>query len=80
TLWRTQYVCDITSERRVDNWLRTPYLRRQEAQRIEIELGFSIRDCSTFQTPNEIRSCRETFELYIHETDHEEYDFSLSSY
>ncbi|CAF0868855.1 unnamed protein product [Adineta ricciae] len=80
TLWRTQYVCDITSERRVDNWLRSPYFKRQQAQRIEIELGFSIRDCSTFQTPNEIRSCRETFELYIHEND-QDYDNHLwSSY
>ena len=80
TLWRTQYVCDITSERRVDNWLRSPYLKRQQAQRIEIELGFSIRDCSTFQTPNEIRSCRETFELYIHENDIEDKNQNWSSY
>ena len=80
TLWRTQYVCDITSDRHVDNWLRSPYFKRQQAQRIEIELGFSIRDCSTFQTPNEIRSCRETFELYIHESDYEDDDFLWSSY
>jgi len=80
TLWRTQYVCDITSERLVDNWLRSPYFKRQQAQRIEIELGFSIRDCSTFQTPNEIRSCRETFELYIHESDYEDNDLLWSSY
>ena len=80
TLWRTQYVCDITSERRVDNWLRSPYLKRQQAERIEIELGFSIRDCSTFQTPNDIRSCRETFELYIYESDREDHDLSWSSY
>jgi hypothetical protein len=80
TLWRTQYVCDITSERRVDNWLRSPYFKRQQAQRIEIELGFSIRDCSTFQTPNEIRSCRETFELYIHENDYEYDNHLWSSY
>lgn len=80
TLWRTQYVCDITSERHVDNWLRSPYFKRQQAQRIEIELGFSIRDCSTFQAPNEIRSCRETFELYIHESDEEDNDLLWSSY
>jgi hypothetical protein len=80
TLWRTQYVCDITSERHVDNWLRSPYFKRQQAQRIEIEIGFSIRDCSTFQTPNEIRSCRETFELYIHESDDEDDDLLWSSY
>ena len=80
TLWRTQYVCDITSERRVDNWLRSPYFPRQQAQRIEIELGFSIRDCSTFQSPNEIRSCRETFELYIHENDSEDNEQFWSSY
>lgn len=80
TLWRTQYVCDITSERQVDNWLRSPYFKRQQAQRIEIELGFSIRDCSTFQTPNEIRSCRETFELYVHESDFEDNDLLWSSY
>jgi len=80
TLWRTQYVCDITSERRVDNWLRSPYFKRQQAKRIEIELGFSIRDCSTFQTPSEIRSCRETFELYIHENDYEDNNHLWSSY
>ena len=80
TLWRTQYVCDITSEHHVDNWLRSPYFKRQQAQRIEIELGFSIRDCSTFQAPNEIRSCRETFELYIHESDEEDNDLLWSSY
>ncbi|CAF1122630.1 unnamed protein product [Adineta steineri] len=80
TLWRTQYVCDITSERRVDNWLRSPYFKRQQAHRIEIELGFSIRDCSTFQTPNEIRSCRETFELYIHENDYDDNNRVWSSY
>lgn len=80
TLWRTQYVCDITSERLVDNWLRSPYFKRQQAERVEIELGFSIRDCSTFQTPSEIRSCRETFELYIHENDDEDNDLLWSSY
>lgn len=80
TLWRTQYVCDITSDRRVDHWLRSPYIKREQAQRIEIELGFSIRDCSTFQTPNEIRTCRETFELYIKETDEEEKHFQSSYY
>ena len=80
TLWRTQYVCDITSDRHIDHWLRSPYLKRQDAKRIEIELGFSIRDCSAFQTPEEIRSCRETFELYIYETDEEEKEFQWSSY
>jgi hypothetical protein len=64
----------------VDNWLRSPYFKRQQAERIEIELGFSIRDCSTFQTPNEIRSCRETFELYIHESNQEDNDLLWSSY
>ena len=80
TLWRTQYVCDITSEHHVDNWLRSPYFKRHQAQRIEIELGFSIRDCSTIQKPNDIRLCRETFELYIHESDNEEREFLWSSY
>ena len=80
TLWRTQYVCDITSDRRVDHWLRTPFIRRHRAQRIEVELGFSIRDCSTFQTPSEIRSCRETFELYIHQSDVEETEFLWTTY
>ena len=80
TLWRTQYVCDITSDRRVDNWLRSPYFSRQQAHRIEVELGFSIRDCSTFQNPNDIRSCRETFELYIRENDWPDDNQRWSSY
>jgi hypothetical protein len=80
TLWRTQYVCDITAERRLDHWLRSPFFKRQRAQRIEIELGFSIRDCAAFQTPNEIRSCRETFELYIRQYDQTEKEFRWSNY
>ncbi|CAF0738708.1 unnamed protein product [Didymodactylos carnosus] len=80
TVWRTQYVCDITSDRKVDNWLRTPLFKREQAKRIEIELGFSVRDCSSFSNPDEIRSCRETFELYIYETDENSNDWNVQSY
>ncbi|CAF0874300.1 unnamed protein product [Didymodactylos carnosus] len=80
TVWRTQYVCDITSDKKVDNWLRTPYFKREQAKRIEIELGFSVRDCSSFSNPNEIRSCRETFELYIYETDDINNNWNVQSY
>ncbi|XP_078281700.1 ephrin type-A receptor 2 [Rhinoraja longicauda] len=66
TLIFTYSVCNVV-EGDQDNWLRTNWIYRGEAQRIFIELKFNVRDCNTF--PDFATSCKETFNLYYAESD-----------
>ncbi|XP_067826627.1 ephrin type-A receptor 2 [Heptranchias perlo] len=59
-------VCNVV-EGDQDNWLRTNWIYRGEAQRIFIELKFTVRDCNSF--PNIATSCKETFNLFYAESD-----------
>ncbi|XP_006273097.4 ephrin type-A receptor 2 [Alligator mississippiensis] len=59
-------VCNVM-EGDQDNWLRTNWIYRSEAQRIFIELNFTVRDCNSF--PGGASSCKETFNLYYAESD-----------
>uniref|UniRef100_H3AUH1 receptor protein-tyrosine kinase n=1 Tax=Latimeria chalumnae TaxID=7897 RepID=H3AUH1_LATCH len=59
-------VCNVM-ESDQDNWLRTNWIYRGEAQRIFIELKFTVRDCNSF--PGGATSCKETFNLYYAESD-----------
>lgn len=63
---RTYQVCNVfdTSQ---NNWVRTKYIRRSGAQRIHVQMKFSVRDCSSI--PNVPGSCKETFNLYYYESD-----------
>uniref|UniRef100_A0A7N4PU91 Ephrin type-B receptor 1 n=1 Tax=Sarcophilus harrisii TaxID=9305 RepID=A0A7N4PU91_SARHA len=63
---RTYQVCNVF-ESNQNNWLRTRYIRRRGAQRIHVEMKFSVRDCSSI--PNVPGSCKETFNLYYYEAD-----------
>ncbi|XP_069775274.1 ephrin type-B receptor 2 isoform X4 [Narcine bancroftii] len=62
---RTYQVCNVF-EASQNNWLRTKYIRRRGAQRIHVEMKFSVRDCSSI--PNVPGSCKETFNLYYYES------------
>lgn len=62
--WRSYVACDVAYDN-VNNWLWTPFVPRQEANRLFIEIKFSMRDCSFF--PGKVRSCKETFSLLSHE-------------
>ncbi|XP_037089699.1 ephrin type-A receptor 4-like [Pollicipes pollicipes] len=64
--WRSHVVCDVAKQD-VNNWLWTPFIERGEAERIYIELKFSMRDCSLF--PGTALSCKETFSLLYYEFD-----------
>ncbi|XP_037075029.1 ephrin type-B receptor 1-B-like isoform X2 [Pollicipes pollicipes] len=64
--WRSYVVCDVAYQN-VNNWLWTPFIERGEAERIYIELKFSMRDCSLF--PGTALSCKETFSLLYYEFD-----------
>ncbi|XP_076256190.1 eph receptor tyrosine kinase isoform X5 [Rhynchophorus ferrugineus] len=64
--WRSYVVCDVAYNN-ANNWLWTPFIDRGEANRIYIEIKFTIRDCSLF--PGNALSCKETFSLLYYEFD-----------
>ncbi|XP_066517625.1 ephrin type-A receptor 4 isoform X2 [Hoplias malabaricus] len=63
---RTYQVCNVM-EASQNNWLRTHWIQRGPAQRIYIEIKFTLRDCNSL--PGVIGTCKETFNLYYQETD-----------
>ncbi|XP_034446006.1 ephrin type-B receptor 2-like isoform X5 [Hippoglossus hippoglossus] len=63
---RTYQVCNVFDSSQ-NNWVRTKYTLRRGAQRIHVQMKFSVRDCSSI--PNVPGSCKETFNLYYYESD-----------
>ncbi|KAK7082967.1 Ephrin type-A receptor 5, partial [Halocaridina rubra] len=64
--WRSYVVCDVAYNS-VNNWLWTPFIDRGLANRMYIQVKFSMRDCSLF--PGTALSCKETFSLLYYEFD-----------
>ncbi|XP_039078782.1 ephrin type-A receptor 3 isoform X2 [Hyaena hyaena] len=50
-----------------NNWLRTNWVPRNSAQKIYVELKFTLRDCNSI--PLVLGTCKETFNLYYMESD-----------
>ncbi|XP_051908092.1 ephrin type-A receptor 7 isoform X7 [Hippocampus zosterae] len=65
---RTYQVCRVM-EPNQNNWLRTNWIEKRNAQRIFVELKFTLRDCNSL--PGMVGTCKETFNLYYQETDSE---------
>ncbi|XP_041832001.1 ephrin type-A receptor 7 isoform X4 [Melanotaenia boesemani] len=65
---RTYQVCQVM-EPNQNNWLRTNWIEKRDAQRIFVELKFTLRDCNSL--PGVVGTCKETFNLYYQETDSE---------
>ncbi|XP_006626221.1 ephrin type-A receptor 7 isoform X1 [Lepisosteus oculatus] len=63
---RTYQVCQVM-EPNQNNWLRTNWIEKGNAQRIFVELKFTLRDCNSL--PGVLGTCKETFNLYYQETD-----------
>uniref|UniRef100_A0A3Q1D4T2 receptor protein-tyrosine kinase n=1 Tax=Amphiprion ocellaris TaxID=80972 RepID=A0A3Q1D4T2_AMPOC len=63
---RTFQVCNVM-EYSQNNWLRTNWISRQSAQKIYVELKFTLRDCNSI--PLVLGTCKETFNLLYLETD-----------
>lgn len=59
-------MCDVAYNN-VNNWLWSPFIDRGPANRLYIEIQFTIRDCSLF--PGNALSCKETFSLLFYEFD-----------
>ena len=64
--WRSFVVCDVAFNS-VNNWLWTPYIETGSANRLHIEIKFTMRNCNLF--PQVVMSCRETFTLLYKELD-----------
>ncbi|XP_047457547.1 ephrin type-A receptor 6 [Mugil cephalus] len=62
----TFQVCNVM-EPNQNNWLRSNWIARQAAQKIYVELRFTLRDCNSI--PWVSGTCKETFNLFYHETD-----------
>uniref|UniRef100_A0A8C1P0H3 Ephrin type-A receptor 6 n=1 Tax=Cyprinus carpio TaxID=7962 RepID=A0A8C1P0H3_CYPCA len=62
----TFQVCHVM-EPNQNNWLRTNWIPRQAAQKIYVELRFTLRDCNSI--PWVSGTCKETFNLLYFETD-----------
>ncbi|XP_078454879.1 ephrin type-A receptor 4-like [Lampetra fluviatilis] len=66
---RFYQVCNVMKQNQ-NNWLRTHWIRRDGAQRAYVELKFTLRDCNSI--PGVSRTCKETFNLLVRETDSDE--------
>ncbi|XP_053186322.1 ephrin type-A receptor 4-A-like isoform X1 [Scomber japonicus] len=62
---RTYQVCNVL-EPNQNNWLRTDWIPRSGAQRVYVEVKFTLRDCNSL--PGVTGTCKETFNLYYHES------------
>ncbi len=69
SVYRTYVVCEVDKEQ-VENWLRTPFVARGNANRLYIEITFTMRDCTQF--PHTARTCKETYTLLYREADHDQ--------
>ncbi|XP_036409624.1 ephrin type-A receptor 4b [Megalops cyprinoides] len=65
TPMRTYQVCNVM-EANQNNWLRTSHIPRDGAQRVYIEIKFTLRDCNSL--PGVPGTCKETFNMYYYES------------
>ncbi|XP_038859457.1 ephrin type-A receptor 4-like isoform X2 [Salvelinus namaycush] len=65
---RTYQVCNVM-EPSQSNWLRTDWIPRSGAQRIYVEIKFTLRDCNSL--PGVTGTCKETFNLYYFESNND---------
>ncbi|MGH0152625.1 UNVERIFIED_CONTAM: hypothetical protein FKN15_022875 [Acipenser sinensis] len=65
---RTYQVCNVM-EQSQNNWLRTDWIPRGGAQRVYIEIKFTLRDCNSL--PGVTGTCKETFNLYYYESNND---------
>ncbi|XP_062849867.1 ephrin type-A receptor 4b isoform X2 [Trichomycterus rosablanca] len=68
TPMRSYQVCNVM-EASQNNWLRTRHIARHAAQRVYIEIKFTLRDCNSL--PGVPGTCKETFNVYYHESNND---------
>uniref|UniRef100_A0A8C5MZ99 receptor protein-tyrosine kinase n=1 Tax=Leptobrachium leishanense TaxID=445787 RepID=A0A8C5MZ99_9ANUR len=77
TPMRTYQVCNVL-EVNQNNWLRTSFIPRGGAQRIYIEIKFTLRDCNSL--PGLSGTCKETFNMYYYESNNTNLWFIKENY
>ena len=65
---RIYTACNVDLDN-VDNWLRTPFIPRGNANRLYVEMRFTMRTCQLFPDPEKLHQCRESFKLYYYEAE-----------
>ncbi|KAM6918920.1 ephrin type-A receptor 4-A-like [Xenentodon cancila] len=73
---RTYQVCNVL-EPNQNNWLRTDWIPRSGAQRVYVEVKFTLRDCNSL--PGVTGTCKETFNLYYHESNEDKESYIKES-
>ena len=63
---RVYYACDVV-RKDVNNWLRLPYLQRGEANRLFVEIKFTVRQCTKHENQKELQQCKESFRLLYYQ-------------
>lgn len=67
-VFRIYTVCNVANAE-VDNWLRTPYVPRSDANRLHIEVKFTMRKCTKYPDPGRLQQCKESFKLIYYEAE-----------
>uniref|UniRef100_A0A8B9JXJ1 receptor protein-tyrosine kinase n=1 Tax=Astyanax mexicanus TaxID=7994 RepID=A0A8B9JXJ1_ASTMX len=57
-------------EHNQNNWLQTNWILNEGAQRVFVELKFTLRDCNSL--PGGLGTCKETFNVYYYESNDED--------
>uniref|UniRef100_A0A8B9JW47 receptor protein-tyrosine kinase n=1 Tax=Astyanax mexicanus TaxID=7994 RepID=A0A8B9JW47_ASTMX len=65
----TYQVCKVM-EHNQNNWLQTNWILNEGAQRVFVELKFTLRDCNSL--PGGLGTCKETFNVYYYESNDED--------
>lgn len=78
-IWRIHFVCDLNVQN-IHNWLFTPLIDTRDANRVTLNLTFTIRECEQFPIKQVVKNCREKFELYYEEVDAASETNSTSEY
>ncbi len=66
SVWRIHFTCDL-NEQNIQNWLFIPPINTRQANRLTLNLTFTIRECNKFPIKQVAKNCREKFELYYEE-------------
>ena len=61
---RVYTVCNVAVAD-TDNWLYLPYISRTNANRIYVQVRFSIRECADYPNPAVLQQCKVRFAVLI---------------
>ena len=63
-VYRVYMVCNVAVTA-VDNWLRTPYIERRDANRLYVDVKFTMRRCTNHPNPNRLQQCKESIKVTL---------------